>query len=128
VARKVESKRSPPEYILANHYLSIVYGLFGELGWRAINVSYNGIVHAMKAFSCGLDLNYEPPGTSKDRTKEIRVAMYLKYLLYARGRQRSDRHDVHFKCVATEFVEKHKALFAEIFFVETNEKARVPRP
>jgi hypothetical protein len=55
----------------------------------------------------------------------------MKHLIFTRGRQRTDRYDGRFQRAAEEFVEKHKGLFAELFFGfarEISEKeAMVPK-
>lgn len=106
-------KPTEPQWILANHYLSMIYGIFGELRFRAINLNYAGIARVVEKLALGLPLRGDIAGAQKNLPMEKRMAAHIAFVLSARARKLMGMEPIFLKR-ATEFIEKHKQLFAEI--------------
>lgn len=124
----VAKTNTPAEYILASHYLSLLYGLYAELGWMAINMNYKAISRVLQKIAVGEDLAYEPPGSTKNKSKEERLFGHMTWMLFARARRNTGEHDERLRSIAQGFVEKHKVLFSEIALTWNKAEEKKAKP
>lgn len=112
-------KQTEPKWILANHYLSMIYGIYAELGFRAINLNYAGIADVMENFALHRHHRHESQVDPKpvEAAMDKRMASHMAYVIYTRGRKRKDSPELIFGQKARDFIQLHRQLFAEIALV-----------
>jgi len=110
----VRGKVVDPKYVLAGHYLSVIYREMAVRGFKPINLRVSNCGEFMEHLARGTPQLYEEKSPAVVAPMDERLSKAFMNVIWAAGRKSNADDRVDMERLAERFLEEHKNLIAEL--------------
>lgn len=112
--------RMNPKWVLAAHYLSMVYNEVAVRGFKPVNLNVAGAAEFMEQLGTGTETVYVQGGRRLDKSKKCaneRLSWALLNIVWSHGRKPTADDRVDMERLAAKFLDNYRELLAELTLI-----------